>query len=120
VPGVPSSLTPNADRLLQSLHEAGHTVSWGLAGDRRTTFYWARVTPHRTATVRNVVAGDPQTLIEKVRQAASLDPDQQLVASLADPLRTCSVCNAELSFDEDSPTPFRCPLGDGHDVVRAL
>lgn len=120
MPGVPVHLTPRAAAQLHGLEAAGHTVVCGLAGDRRTTFYWARATPHGTVVVRTVTAGDPQTLIEKVAQAVALDPDRQLVASLADPLRSCRVCGAELSFDDASPTPFRCPSGEGHDVIEAL
>jgi len=120
VPAVASRLTPRAADHLARLEAAGHSVAWGLATDERTTFYWARINPTGSVTVRTVTAGDAQTLLEKADQAAAADPSGGLVASLSDPLRSCTVCGAELSFDGDSPVPFRCPLGDGHDQIREL
>jgi hypothetical protein len=95
-------------------------VAWGRGTDGRTTFFWARVTPHRSVAVRTVTATDVQTLMEKAGHAAGVDPGEQLIASLSDPLRSCRVCGAELSFDEASDRPFACPMGRGHDAVRPV
>ena len=95
-------------------------MAWGRGTDGRTTFFWARITPHRSVAVRVVTASDAVTLMDKAAFAANEDDSNQLVASLADPLRSCSVCGNELSFDPSGAAPFSCPMGDGHDAVRPV
>jgi len=59
--------------------------------------------------------------MEKAAQTTRVSPGSQLVASFSDPLRSCRMCGAEMSFDGgDQDVVFSCPLGEGHDVVRAL
>jgi hypothetical protein len=99
------------------MQAAGHSVAWGRGTDGRTTFFWARVTPRGTVVVRTVTAADAQTLMEKAGQAAGLDAEAQLVASFSDPLRSCSRCGAEMSFDGAAERPLACPRGAGHDFV---
>lgn len=114
-------LTPTAADRLARLRRAGHSVAYGRATDGRTTFFWARVTPHGSVVVRTVTAGDVQTLVEKAAHVTETDPGAQLVASFTDPLRSCRLCGAELSFDEGSGEDvFTCPRGAGHDVVRSV
>ncbi len=113
-------LTPTAAAELARIQDQGHSVIWGRGTDGRTTFFWARITPHRSVAVRVVTAGDAVTLMDKAAHAASEDGSRQLVSSLADPLRTCSICGSELSFDPSAATPFACPLGSGHDAVTPV
>jgi hypothetical protein len=117
---TPPRLTPAAADRLAALESAGHSVEFGRGRDDHSTFLWARVTPHGSVTVRTVRAGDGLSLADKTAQAAEADPSGQLVASLADPFRTCSVCSAEMSFENSDEIVFACPRGDGHDVIRPL
>jgi hypothetical protein len=122
VPGLPP-LAPPAAAQLERLRADGHTVHWGRAGDGRSTFYWARVTPRGTAAGRNVRAGDGDALIVKVAEVASTEPASHVIAALSDPFRSCAGCGAELSFDGDGDTVFACPRATGepgHTVVTAL
>jgi hypothetical protein len=120
VPPAQPRLTPTAAAELERLETAGHSVAWGRGTDGRTTFFWARITPHRSVGVRVVTAGDAVTLMDKAAYAAGIESSDQLVASLSDPLRTCSVCGSELSFDQSAQFPFACPMGSGHDAVRPV
>jgi len=95
-------------------------VLWGRGTDGRTSFFWARVTPRGSVTVRTLRASDGLALVDKAVQAADADPSGQLVASLADPFRSCSTCGAEMSFENSAEAVFACPRGDGHDVIRPL
>jgi hypothetical protein len=120
VPPAQPRLTPTASARLERIRGGGHSVTWGRGTDGRTTFFWARVTPHRSVAVRVVTASDVQTLMEKAEHATGIDPADQLVASFADPLRSCRVCGSELSFDDGAETPFACPMGAGHDAVHPV
>lgn len=116
-------LTTSAEILLDAVLDAGHTVQWGRATDGRTAFYWARVTPHRSASVRNVRAGDGESLMAKVTDVASSDPSGHMVAAFSDPLRHCDRCGAELSFDAESAAVFACARASsepGHTEVTPL
>lgn len=112
-------LTPTAAAQLARLEAAGHSIAYGRGTDGRTSFFWARVTPRASVVVRTVTAGDAQTLMEKAAQTTEVPAGSQLVASFSDPLRSCRVCGAELSFD-DGDVIFACPRGEGHEVIRAL
>jgi hypothetical protein len=123
VPIPDPRLTPSAAGRLEALRAAGHSISFGRGHDGRNGFFWARINPRGTASVRTARAGDGNTLVEKLQQIAAVDPDGHLVASFSDPLRSCSQCGAEFVFDEGSDVVFRCPLehtGPGHDVVRRV
>ena len=118
-----SPLTPPAAAALVRIRGEGHTVHWGRAGDGRTAFYWARVTPRGTATGRNVRAADGDGLVARVEAVVGADPGGHVVAALSDPLRSCDRCGSELSFQGDEVIVFTCPRADtepGHTVVRAL
>jgi len=122
VPATPR-LTPAAAAALERMQAEGHSVHWGRAGDGRTAFYWARVTPRSTATGRNVRAADADGLVAKVEAVVRADPSSHVVAALSDPLRSCDLCGSELSFQGDEVIVFACPRAEaepGHTVVRAL
>ena len=124
MPAVSSArITASAEIQLDAVLAAGHSVQWGRATDGRTAFYWARVTPHRSATVRNVKAGDTESLMSKVSSVAAADPSTHMIGSFSDPLRNCELCGSELSFDSESPAIFRCArvgTEPGHSEVTPL
>lgn len=116
-------LTTSAEILLDAVLAGGHSVQWGRGTDGRTTFYWARVTPHRSASVRNVRAGDSESLMAKVTDIASSDPSGHMVAGFADPLRHCDRCGSELSFDAEAAAVFACARAStehGHTEITPL
>ncbi|MDX1690734.1 MAG: hypothetical protein R3290_06905 [Acidimicrobiia bacterium] len=116
-------ITASAETLLDTVLAEGHSVQWGRATDGRTAFFWARVTPHRSASVRNVKAGDTDSLMAKVADVARSDPSGHVVGSFADPLRHCERCGAELSFDAESRAVFACARAgteSGHTEIVPL
>jgi hypothetical protein len=116
-------LTTSAEILLDAVLEAGHSVQWGRGTDGRTAFYWARVTPHRSASVRNVRAGDSESLMAKVTDVVASDPSGHMVAAFSDPLRHCARCGTELSFDAEASAIFACARASserGHTQVTSL
>ena len=120
---VSPRLTPSAAARLERMRAAGHSIRWGRGSDGRSAFYWARVTPNRTASERNVRAADGDALITKVEEVVSVDTAAHLVAALADPFRSCGLCGSELSFEGDGPELFACPRSHsepGHTVITAL
>lgn len=101
----------------------GHSIHWGRATDGRSAFYWARVTPRRTAGERNVRAADADGLVAKVHEIVTAPASEHVVAALSDPLRSCLSCGSQLSFEGGDTTVFACPragTGPGHTVVRPL
>ena len=115
---VAPRLTAAAAECLAALERDGHSVAFGRGRDERSTFLWARITPRGSVTVRTVRAGDGLALADKAMQAAETATADQLVASLSDPFRTCSVCGAEMSFEDSDEAVFACPRGGGHDTIR--
>jgi len=116
-------LTTSAEILLDAVLADGHSVQWGRGTDGRSAFYWARVTPHRSASVRNVRAGDSESLMAKVTDVAGSDPSGHMIAAFSDPLRHCERCGAELSFDAEAPAVFACARSSterGHTEVTPL
>jgi hypothetical protein len=123
VPIPDPRLAPRAAGRVEALRAAGHSISFGRGHDGRSGFFWARINPRGTVVIRTARAGDGDTLVEKLQQIAAVDPGDHLVASFSDPLRSCSRCGSEFSFDEGADVVFRCPLdhtGPGHDSVRRV
>jgi hypothetical protein len=120
---VSPRLTAAAEARLERMQSEGHSIRWGRGSDGRSAFYWARVTPSRTASERNVRAADGDALITKVEEVVGADPASHLVAALSDPFRSCVLCESELSFNEDGTAVFACPrshLAPGHTVITAF